>query len=302
MILASENLMDHVRDTPWAGWFVDAFGRRIPLMTSGVATMLLVAGLLTALLVWMARRHRTRPGSMPGAFLEVFVLFVRDRIAAPSMGPKRGEQFLPYLLTAFVFVLGMNLSGLLPTQPISQWLTGGRYPVGHTPTSSVAVCAMLALLTLGTITVFGLHAAARRSGLPMALALPAAPVLWFLGFAPHIPGKTGKIMSLPLAVMEFIGLLAKCFALMVRLVANMLAGHIMLAVVMMFIVESFEAGYVTWIDHLRENDISVFYVGPICLVGSVLMSLMELMVATLQAYIYTFLTAIFLGLYIEPEH
>jgi F-type H+-transporting ATPase subunit a len=89
---------------------------------------------------------------------------------------------------------------------------------------------------------------------------------------------------------------------MIRIFANMLAGHIMLAVIMMFIVQTLVSTYQTAMDPAQENSIAFFYVGPLCVVGSVLVDLMELLVAGLQAYIYTFLTAIFIGLYAEPAH
>jgi len=144
--------------------------------------------------------------------------------------------------------------------------------------------------------------AARKSPLPLAVALPLAPVLWFISLAPHIPGLLGKILAVPLAVLELVGVVAKCFALMIRLFANMVAGHIMLAVLMMFILQTLASAYETAMDPAVENEIHFFYVAPICVIGSVMVDFMEMLVACLQAYIYTFLTAMFLGLYGEPSH
>lgn len=284
------------------------FGMRLTLMSSGIATMIVVACLLVLILPLWARRCGQITGSVPGrrpslgaGILEVVVLFVRDQIAAPALG-KRTDTFLPFLLTLFVFVLGMNLSGLTPVESITQFLTHHRFPVGFTPTSILTVCFALAALALLTIFGTGLLKSARHSRLPLPLALVLSPVLWFLRLAPPIPGIVGKILCIPLAFLELVGVVAKCFALMIRLFANMISGHMMLAVLMMFITDTLIRTYQTAMDPAVPNEIHFFYVGPICILGSVLMGLMELLVAVLQAYIYTFLMAIFLGLYGEGEH
>ena len=301
MILATNSLLDHIVDTPWPGCTVEWFGLRITWMSSGIATMILVAVFLAVVLPLCARRHRRNRFSLGGSLLEVIVVFMRDHIARPTLG-RNTYTFLPFLLTIFVFLLAMNLTGLLPLQAVTQWASGHQYPVGHTPTSILTVCAALGSLALLAIMGSGLWKAARRSSLPMSLAVPLSPWLWFRCLAPRLPGATGVVMTVPLALLELIGVIAKGFALMVRLFANMVAGHIMLAVLMMFIVQTLLASYQSVIDPAGTTNIHAFYVIPICIVGSVLVGLMEFLVATLQAYIYTFLTAVFLGLYAEPEH
>jgi F-type H+-transporting ATPase subunit a len=300
VILAAGDILDHVTDHAWP-WTISLGGSEIPLMTSGVATMIVVAVALAVALPLLSRRRRTNPAGIGGAMVEVFVLFVRDQIAVPSMGAEKARRYLPMLLTAFVFILALNLSGLFPIAAVTGYLMP-HYPIGHTPTSSVAVCGAFALIALLTIVGSGLWYAARHSSLPLPVALLLSPVLWYLRLAPHIPGFTGKVMAVPLAFLELIGVFAKCFSLMVRLFANMFAGHVMLAIIMMFILDTFTSGYATWIDQATENSISFFYVGPICVISSALVDLMELLVAGLQAYIYTFLLAMFLGLYADPEH
>jgi len=307
-MLAEINILDHVVDTPWPGCTAEVLGMRFTWMSSGIATMLLVGLALAVVLPLLTRRYvraiaASEDGrrSLGGGALEVIVLFVRNQIAGPALGEK-ADRFLPFLLTLFMFVLGMNLAGLLPVSAVSGWLTHHEYPVGHTPTSILTVCAALALLALFTIAATGLWKAARHSRLPLPVALLLSPVLWFLRLSPHVPGMIGKVLLVPLALLEFIGVIAKCFALMVRLFANMVAGHIMLAVLMMFILQTLISTYQSTLDPTAARDIHFFYVGPICLIGSVLVDLMELLVAGLQAYIYTFLTAMFLGLYGEPSH
>jgi F-type H+-transporting ATPase subunit a len=301
-MLASTDILDHVMDHPWPGTDT-LFGVRFTWMSSAIATMILVGLLLAVLLPMLARRHaRLGIKSLSGQVIEVIVLFVRDQIAVPALGQKRAYTFLPFLLTMFVFVLAMNLIGLLPLQPLTMWLTDGHYPVGHTPTSLITVCAALAGTALLVIFFTGCVHAVRHSKLPLWAAAPLAPGLWFLNLSPSIPGVTGMLLKVPLAILEIIGVVAKCFSLMIRLFANMVAGHILLAVLMMFIVMTLETTVTTAMDATVENDIVAFYVGPVCVAGSVLVDLMELLVAGLQAYILTFLTAMFLGLYGEPAH
>ena len=112
----------------------------------------------------------------------------------------------------------------------------------------------------------------------------------------------GKILCVPLAILELVGVVAKCFALMIRLFANMVVGHILLGLLMMFIIQTLVTTYETAMDPTVPNNIHFFYVAPICVLSSVLVDFLELLVGGIQAYIYTFLTAMFLGLYAEPSH
>lgn len=303
MILAVEKpgefLMNHVVDHPWPGCTVSVCGMEITWMSSAIASMLLVAVALCLLLPFCARRMKI---SQTGGLLEVIVLFVRDQIATPALG-KKAYTFLPMLLTLFVFVLGMNLVGLIPLEAFCHAVPGNHYLIGATPTGVLTVCAALGSLTLGTIFVMGLWRAAQKlreaKGWPMFLCLLAAPATWFVSFSPQVPGTLGKILLIPLATLEFVGAIAKCFALMIRIFANMLAGHFLLAVMMMFVVQTVLASYESILNPALENQIHAFYIAPVCIIASVLVDLMELLVAGLQAYIYTFLTAIFFGLYVE---
>lgn len=301
-LLASSDILDHVRDHAWPGTDT-LFGLDIWWMSSAIGTMLLVGLVLAVGLPLLARKHaRLGTASIGGQIIELTVLFVRDQIAIPALGAKRAYTFLPFLLTLFVFVLGMNLAGLLPLQPVTMWLTQGKYPVGHTPTSLIWVCGALASTALLVIFATGCVHAVKHSKLPLWASIPLAPALWFLNLSPSIPGVTGVLLKVPLAVLEIIGVVAKCFSLMIRLFANMIAGHILLAVLMMFIIMTLETTITSALDATAENDIVAFYVGPVCVAGSVLVDLMEILVAGLQAYILTFLTAMFLGLYGEPSH
>jgi len=301
VILASDNPITHVSDIPWNGCQVEVFGMKLTLMSSSIAAMILVAIVLIALIVPAARKVRQSPKGLQN-FLEAIVVFVRDFIGRPALHDKT-EKFLPYLVTLFLFVLSMNLFGMLPILPITQYLgevvpwIEGR-PVGGTATSVPMVCAGLACLTLLTIVACGLWRAAkhkhREDNWPMWKALPASPILWLLSLSPEIPGPVGKILLGPLALLELVGAVAKCFALMVRLTANMVAGHVLLAVLMMFAMAAVS-------DAITVRPL-YFGVSAMCVLGSVAVTMLDLLVSCLQAYIFTFLTAMFLGLYVEPSH
>ena len=294
--------MDHVSDHPWPGWSIEFAGMHITLMSSAIASMILIALLLGVLIPLRARKAKL--GHSTGV-LEVVVLFVRDNIARPALGDK-AENFLPLLLTMLTFVLGMNLIGLLPLQAISHLIPGNHYTIGATPTGVLTVCGALGAITLFTILSLGFYQAAKtkanHSRVPFAICILISPILWFLSLAPTIPGLTGKLLLVPLAILEAIGAIAKCFALMIRIFANMMAGHFLLAVMMMFIVQRLTATVASISDSSTPNDISSFYIGPICIIASVFVDLMEILVAGLQAYIYTFLSAMFIGLYVEASH
>jgi F-type H+-transporting ATPase subunit a len=300
VLLATGNLMDHVNDHPWPGCTTQFFGLPVTWMSSGIATMIVVSVLVVVAVLVVMRRSKPAPGGLPSGgynVLETLVVFVRDIIAKPALHDK-ADAFLPFLLTMFVFILAMNLSGLLPLQGLSGVL---GIPIGTTPTGILAVCAALASVTLGTIIGCGLFKTVRRwrqeRGMSLFLAVPLSPLLWVWSLSPEIEGVTGWFLRPFLMVLEFIGAVAKCFALVIRMFANMMAGHVLLAVMMMFIVQGIES----WVVDLTGNIASLAPVA-VCIVASVLIDLLELMVAGLQAYIFTFLSAIFLGLYVEPAH
>jgi F-type H+-transporting ATPase subunit a len=300
MLLAAadigEELMHHIADQRWPGCQVHVLGMTITWMSASIATMLLVALLLVAVLVPMARRWRRLPKGGQG-FIEVLVVFVRDVVARPALGEKT-YAFLPYLVTMFFFVLAMNLAGLVPLQPILSAAGLGDFKIGGSATGVLTACGGLACLTLLTIVILGLRAAVKSAHehrhWPLWLCIPLSPVLWVMSLSPKIPGPVGKVLLVPLALLELQGALIKCFVLMVRLFANMMAGHTLLAVLTLFTLATAKGA-------LQQ---SMLYMGAtaVCVLGAAAICLMELLVAALQAYIFTFLTAVFLGMYVEPAH
>ncbi len=214
--------------------------------------------ILVVIFVGLARRVQ---GGKPvqGRFwnlIETFVKFVRDDIARPAIGKKDADRFLPFLLTTFFFILVLNLLGMIP--------------MFGSATGAISVTAVLAVATFIVVVGSGmqkmgvigfLKAQIPSMDLPTAIAIFLLPLIF---------------------VIEIFGLLVKHFVLAVRLFANMFAGHLVLVVLVSFV----GVTYTTWL---------VYAVGPLAVVGTVAFSMLELFVAFLQAYVFTFLAALFIG-------
>jgi F-type H+-transporting ATPase subunit a len=188
--------------------------------------------------------------------LEAFLLFIRDEVARPAIGKQDGDKFVPLLWTIFLFVLSCNLLGMIP------WVGA--------PTGSFSVTLGLALVTFASVLVagsirFGVVGFWKNQVPSMGLALPLA--------IPIVP---------MIFVIEVVGLFIKHAVLGVRLVANMVAGHLVLLAIMGLAVAA--ASSSTWP-----------VTAGISVVGSAVFSCLELFVAFLQAYVFTFLSALFIG-------
>jgi F-type H+-transporting ATPase subunit a len=303
---ASEYVRHHISDHPWPGCQVEMWGVRFTWMSDSIATMLLTAAILAVAVPLLARGRRQRVPRGGYNALEFLVLFIRDRVARPALHG-RADVFMPYLLTVFFFILGMNLIGRLPTQSVAivvnRWLgvdvEGGRqYTLGASPTGILAVCGGLASLTLLNVVFRGLWRAAKdhsRKGWPLPAAIAMSPVLWLLSLSPPVEGVAGIILRVPLAILEFVGTLAKCSALMIRLFANLLAGHGLIAVVMLFVFQAFS-------EIVSAGVAKAAGIGAVCVLAGVALACLEILVAAIQAYIFTYLSAIFLSLYAEGHH
>ena len=301
MFLAASELVEHLTDHPWPGCQVRVLGVPVTWMSSAIGSILIVGVVLAVIIPLIARGRSALPTGSRN-LLEVIVVFVRDMIAKPALRGK-AYAYLPFLLTMFVFILGMNLIGVLPLQPLSKWAGGhvgwlkGR-AVGVTPTSVPTVCMSLASISLLAIVTSGMRRSAvrchERRGWPLWLCAILSPLLWVRNLSPRVPGITGKILMVPLALLELSGAVVKCFALLVRLFANMLAGHALLAVVLMLMLQAAAVAL--------QRNIALLGASVACILGGAAVYILELMTAALQAYIFTFLTAMFLGLYSEPEH
>ncbi|OGG44369.1 MAG: ATP synthase F0 subunit A [Candidatus Handelsmanbacteria bacterium RIFCSPLOWO2_12_FULL_64_10] len=218
--------------------------------------MLWAAALIVFLLLLTLRRHRKGdlvPTGLANA-LEAMVSFVRDEIAIPNIGAHDARRFLPFLLTAFFFILSCNLLGMVPYAATA---TGNV-----NTTAGLAICAFVAI-QIGGIVHNGFFG-------------------YFKGLVPH--GLPWPLLPIMIPI-EFIGLFTKPFALCIRLFANMTAGHIVILSLLglIFILKT-------------------LLVAPVSVAFAVGVSLLELFVALIQAYIFTMLSAVFIGMAVHQEH
>ncbi len=271
----SANPLDHVVDhdfleIPW--FWPPHFEIKLhlpPIMGIQITrfmVMELVAAAFMLLILIPVVRHIARTPYSRGWFMNMFeamLLFIRDNVARPAIGGHGADRFLPYLWTAFFFVLFNNLLGILPG--------------GASATGNINVTGVLAVMTLCVVTGAGM----REMG---------AAGFW-IGIVPHL--DVPKFLKPPLWalmwVIEVVGLLIRHLVLGVRLFANMFGGHVVLSVLLGFILMT---GFLS---------APFFFVTPVSLAGVVALSLLELFIAFLQAYIFTFLSAIFIGIALHPH-
>lgn len=254
-LLASQNPLEHIVDHAYRT--VQVGGLELTVLSKHVVVELIAAVLLVIVLCSIARRREPVPRGLAN-FFEAICQYLRKHVALPALG-EHTDRFVPYIWTVFFFILLCNLLGLVP--------------FSATPTGNIWTTGTLAICTLIMIVVNGL----RLQG-----------VAYLKHFCP------GPLWLAPLlVVVELIGLLAKIFALAVRLFANMVAGHILLAVLLMFINMAFAS---------LGPGLGAFAIAVPVVVGSVAINLLEIFVAFLQAFIFTFLTTLFIGQAVVGGH
>jgi F-type H+-transporting ATPase subunit a len=231
-------------------------------ITKNVASIFLSVILLLIIFISVANSYKKAPGATPKglqSFVEPIIIFVRDDIAKASIGEKKYKKFMPYLLTIFFFIWINNLMGLIPILP------GGANVTGN-----IAVTMTLALFTFIVILFNGNKHYWRH-----VLAMPGVPT-WVLFL---------------LTPIEILGVFLRPFVLMIRLFANMSAGHIIALSFfsLIFIFGEMSAGL-----GLGVSVVSVAF--------TVFMMFLELLVAFLQAYVFTLLSAIYFGAAVEEHH
>ena len=220
-------------------------------ITKNVLFILIVGFILFMILRATANSYK-KHGALPsgvGRFLEPIILFVRDDIAKPNIGEKHYKRYMSYLLTIFFFIWLVNLFGLTP--------------LGVNVTNNIAVTFALALMTY-LITTFTANKDYWKH------------IFWM----PGVPTP----MKIVLAPIELLGTIIKPFSLMIRLYANITAGHIVIMSILGLIFF-----FQNWIG------------GSLSFVLAVALGLLELLVAALQAYIFTMLSALYFGMAVE-EH
>jgi F-type H+-transporting ATPase subunit a len=305
--------IEHVVDERYY-WtiFTDLFGGvKIPLLNFEIAghefilskfmiLELIAAGLICAIFIPLARRAENG-GPPTGPWWNAFeslLTFIRDQVARPTLSAPAGyhddhggghghadehghgahgvqekaplggheyDRYVPFLWTLFLFILFCNLLGM--------------FPFMGSPTASIFVTGALALCAF--VLMHGAAIAEMGPGNYLRSLWPGMKV----------PLAIGLFLKPMIFVIEVFGTVIKAGVLAVRLFANMFAGHMVLASILFFIVAAGNAGPVMW------GGITVASV-----LGVVALSLLELFVAFLQAYIFTFLTALFTGMALHPQH
>ncbi len=225
---------------------------------------LVAAGFLVVMFMRLAKKMRSgiAPRGRFWNFFESILVFIRDEVARPAIGAHDGDKFVPLLWTLFFFILTCNLFGMVP------W--------AGSPTASFSVTLALASVTFLTGIICGI--------------LKLGPVGYFLNMAPHLDVPLiGKILLFPIVLMIFVievgGTCIKHGVLGIRLLANMVAGHVVLLAILGLIVKAASSSTIAWSG-----------VTFISLLGSTAISCLELFVAFLQAYVFTFLSALFIGM------
>ncbi len=235
-------------------------------ITKNVLSIFIGATLLCLIFVGIGKKYkhqgsRAVPSGLQ-SFLEPLVLFVRDEIALSAIGPKHYERFLPYLLSLFFFIFLNNILGLVPF-----------FPGGANVTGNISVTLVLAMFTFLTTQLF-----ANKGYWQHIFNTPGVP--WWLK------------LPIPLMPMiELVGVIIKPFVLMIRLFANITAGHMIIL------------GFVSLIFVLGEvSNAFGMAISPLSLVFLVFMGFLELLVAFLQAYVFTLFSALFFGMAVPEEH
>jgi len=246
------------------------------------AAALIVGGSM----IWVGRKMKNGdpPRGKLWNLVESLLFFVRDKIAIPGIGEHDARAYVPYLTSLFLFIFMMNLMGLVPFL--------------GSPTANIMVTAALALVAFVVIHTSGVMEMGTQK--------------YLKSFIPHVHMEGGAAMQIfgvvlkwGMAALEYLTAFIRATVLAVRLFANMLAGHTALFMILFFIVLvsspdykiDFVAKQGEGVQNVMWGGMSIFSVGLVTA-----LSLLELFIAGLQAFIFTFLTAVYIGLAKHPPH
>jgi len=229
-------------------------------LTKNVAAMLIGTIFLIVLVVKMALHYAKNTGKAPKGIynlIEPLILFLRDDIARPTIG-KRADKYMHFLLSIFFFIFTLNLFGLIPI-----------FPGGANVTGNISITMVLALVVFLTVTL------SSNKNYWKHIFLPDVPIWMYIIIIP----------------IEILGVVLKPFVLMLRLFANITAGHIIIL------------GFFSLIFIFGNMNTGLGYaVSPLSVAFTLFMSLLELLVAFLQAFVFTLLSSIYIGMAVEEEH
>jgi len=268
MELDPAKLVEHVKDAHafelpfhYEVELPKVFGHQI---TKFMVLEVVAAVLLVAIFVPLSRK--LAGGKPPkGRFWNMFdamVLFLRNEVVRPAIGHHDADRFLPFIFTLFFFILFCNLLGLFP------WL--------GSPTAAISTTAPLAVIAFVIAATSGM----KKFG----------TLGFWLGLCPpmDVPFPVKVVLAPMILVLEIVGLLIRFSVLAVRLLANMFGGHFVLAMIIGFIPAM--AGSILW-----------YGVTPLAVFGGTAISMLELFVAFLQAYVFSFLAALFIGMCVHQH-
>jgi F-type H+-transporting ATPase subunit a len=261
-------------------------------VTKHVLMLWLVAAGLFVVVVWTVRRYLKQDRLVPSGFmngLEGIVEYIRDSVVAPNIGPRWANTWTPLILTFFLFILAANAIGLIPIFELlgllDRWVlhTGDDSFFKHimhggsTSTGNFNVTAALATITFGAIIVAG--------------TMAHGFVNHWKNLVPHGLPWWVYILLIPIEVM---GMFVKPFALTMRLAANMMGGHIAILAILSFVF------LFTEMFHSALAGVGVGVAVSIPLAA--LISALEIIVVLVQAYVFTLLSAVFIGMAINVHH
>jgi len=244
--------------------------------------MLLISAIVTLIIGLIAtRKYRKNINAKPGGLSQIFEIlmdFINNEIVLPNIGKKYSKTWTPVAMTFFVFILTCNLLGLVPFfEFIKVYGNGG----GSTATGNFSVTVALAIITFFAIIIAGVKKH---------------------GFVQHwknmVPGGVPKPVLLILIPIELIGMFVKPFALTMRLGANMTAGHI--GMIAIFALPIILGGGIA--DPSNLNYATGFFAGFIAVLLNTGIYALELIVSLVQAYVFTLLSCVFIGMAIHADH
>jgi len=229
-------------------------------ITKNVLALFIGSIFLIVLVIKMARHYAANTGKAPKGIynlIEPLILFLRDDIARPTIG-KKADNYMSLLLSIFFFIFTLNLFGLIPV-----------FPGGANVTGNISVTMVLALVVFITVTISG------------------NKYYWKHIFMPDVP----VWMYVIIIPIEILGVVLKPFVLMLRLFANITAGHIIIL------------GFFSLIFIFGNMNAGLGYaVSPLSVAFTLFMSVLELLVAFLQAFVFTLLSSIYIGMAVEEHH
>ena len=276
-LLAASNPMDHISDARLfdglvseGSWLYGVSDHLYGLGITKQVVLFFLAGLLTVLFFWSYVRQINRdPAAVPGRwgnFVETIIEFLRDQLVVPFMGDA-GLKFLPILATFFVYIAICNLIGLIP---MLDWVGHG----GNTSTANYLITPALAFCAFVLYHGLGI----KEQGNIFT---------YIKNLFPHVP-----LVILPLIiVIELAAHIIRPCALAIRLCANMVAGHVMVAVLL---------GFTATLT--AESLVSGGLISIVSVAAVTALTFLELLVALIQAFVFTFLTTVFLSMAVHPEH